>query len=155
MPVAPGCACNRHVRGTSTGRSDPSSTPCASLPSGGSGSGGSDQDGSDQVGGQDSAGKSTAPGAGSPANGKAATCRTDELEITAKDDTIDGDRDGTVAVQLKNRSGRTCTISGYAGVDLKTNAGSLSAERKGPGERCRIAFPARGAAGSTAGYRPL
>jgi hypothetical protein len=34
-------------------------------------------------------------------------------------------------VTLKNISGRDCTISGYAGVDLKTNAGSLSAQRTG------------------------
>lgn len=34
-------------------------------------------------------------------------------------------------MELKNRSGRNCTISGYAGVDLKTNAGSLSAKRTG------------------------
>jgi hypothetical protein len=53
------------------------------------------------------------------------------LEITAKDNTIDGDPDGTVVVELTNHSGRDCTISGYAGVDLKTSAGSLSAKRTG------------------------
>ncbi|WP_430981038.1 DUF4232 domain-containing protein [Streptomyces luteoverticillatus] len=57
--------------------------------------------------------------------------RADDLEITAKDGTIDGDPDGTVVVELKNRGGRSCAISGYAGVDLKTNAGSLSAKRTG------------------------
>ncbi|GAB1329724.1 hypothetical protein ACE1SV_40630 [Streptomyces sennicomposti] len=34
-------------------------------------------------------------------------------------------------MQLTNRGGRSCTISGYAGVDLKTNAGSVSAQRVG------------------------
>lgn len=32
---------------------------------------------------------------------------------------------------LKNRGTRDCTISGYAGVDLKTDSGSLSAQRTG------------------------
>ncbi|MGR6997233.1 DUF4232 domain-containing protein [Yinghuangia aomiensis] len=32
---------------------------------------------------------------------------------------------------MKNTGSRTCAISGYAGVDLKTNAGTLSAVRNG------------------------
>ncbi|MEU6485561.1 DUF4232 domain-containing protein [Streptomyces sp. NPDC046887] len=64
-------------------------------------------------------------------NGKVGKCRTDELEITAQDSTIGGDREGLVAVTLKNGGGRDCSLSAYAGVDLKTNAGSLSAERTG------------------------
>ncbi|MFH8789216.1 DUF4232 domain-containing protein [Streptomyces roseoverticillatus] len=114
-----------------TGQSTPSSASSTSSPGGGSGSGGSDQGGGKDSAGKSSGGKSTAAGTGSNENGKVAKCRTDGLEITAKDNTIDGDPDGTVAVQLKNRGGRNCTISGYAGVDLKTNAGSLSAKRTG------------------------
>ncbi|MBO0654397.1 DUF4232 domain-containing protein [Streptomyces triculaminicus] len=127
-----------------TGKSAPSSASSASSASstgGGSGSGGSGSGGSDQGGGKDSAGKSpagkssggqgTAAGTGSKESGKAGKCRTDELEITAKDRTIDGDSDATVVVELKNRGGHSCAISGYAGVDLKTNAGSLSAKRTG------------------------
>ncbi len=34
-------------------------------------------------------------------------------------------------VELKNSGGRDCVISGYAGVDLKTNAGTVSAKRTG------------------------
>ncbi|MEH6374551.1 DUF4232 domain-containing protein [Streptomyces sp. KLMMK] len=128
------------------GQSAPSSPPSASSSSGGPGTGGSGAGGSDQGGGKDSAGKSTtgkdsagkssggqgtAPGAGSQESGKAAKCRTGELQITATNGTIDGDPDGTVVVELKNGSGRSCAISGYAGVDLKTNAGSLSAKRTG------------------------
>ncbi|MGG2461613.1 DUF4232 domain-containing protein [Streptomyces sp. RGM 3693] len=81
--------------------------------------------------GKGSGGQGTAAGAGSNENGKAGKCRTDELKITATDSTITGDPDGTVAVQLKNTGGRDCAISGYAGVDLKTNAGALSAKRSG------------------------
>ncbi|MFI2612777.1 DUF4232 domain-containing protein [Kitasatospora sp. NPDC018619] len=69
--------------------------------------------------------------AGSPDAGKGGKCRTDDLTITAADRTIDGDARRTVVVELKNHSGHDCTISGYAGVDLTTNAGSLSAGRSG------------------------
>lgn len=115
------------------GQDAPSS---AASSGGGSGSGGSGAAGSDQGGGKGSGGKSsggqgTAAGTGSKESGKAAKCRTDELQITAKDRTIDGDPDGTVVVELKNHGGHSCAISGYAGVDLKTNAGSLSAKRTG------------------------
>ncbi|MEU2222189.1 DUF4232 domain-containing protein [Streptomyces sp. NPDC018347] len=133
--------------GDDTGRSEPSSVSTAASTGGGSGSGGSSSGGSDQGGGKESAGESpggrgtttgtttgtgTGRGSGSGSGGgTAGKCRTDELEITALDSTIDGDPDGTVAVQLKNGGGRDCVLSGYAGVDLKTNAGPLSAKRTG------------------------
>ncbi|MFF2045054.1 DUF4232 domain-containing protein [Kitasatospora sp. NPDC058170] len=74
---------------------------------------------------------STAAPAGSPGAGKTAKCRTADLTITAADRTIDGDGANTVVVELKNHSGKDCTLSGYAGVDLKTSAGTLSAKRSG------------------------
>ncbi|GAA3124375.1 DUF4232 domain-containing protein [Streptomyces rectiviolaceus] len=114
-----------------TGQSDPSSASTASSSGGGSGSGGSDQGGGEDSAGKSSGGQGTAAGTGSNENGKVGKCRTDELEITAMDSTIDGDADGTVAVTLKNGGGRDCAISGYAGVDLKTSQGSLSAKRTG------------------------
>ncbi|MGA5552136.1 DUF4232 domain-containing protein [Streptomyces pseudogriseolus] len=73
----------------------------------------------------------TVAGTGSNEDGKVADCRTDELEVTASDVTIEGDTVGTVAVEFTNGGGRDCTLTGYAGVDLKTGAGSLSAERTG------------------------
>ncbi|MGW1758806.1 DUF4232 domain-containing protein [Streptomyces mirabilis] len=123
-----------------TGQSAPSSGATASSSGGASDSGRSDQGGAKDSAGTSSAtnsgatssgGTGTAAGTGSNANAKVGKCRTDELDITAKDNTIDGDPDGTVVVELTNHSGRDCTISGYAGVDLKTNAGSLSAKRTG------------------------
>ncbi|MFH8764438.1 DUF4232 domain-containing protein [Streptomyces althioticus] len=66
-----------------------------------------------------------------PAATATADCRTDELEVTASDVTIEGDTVGTVAVEFANGGDRDCTLTGYAGVDLKTNAGSLAAERTG------------------------
>ncbi|MFD5655739.1 DUF4232 domain-containing protein [Streptomyces sp. NPDC127039] len=68
---------------------------------------------------------------GAGEDGKAAKCSTDELEITAIDATVGGDAEGTVAVDLKNGGGRDCSMAGYAGVDLKTNYGTVSAERTG------------------------
>ncbi|MET8956106.1 DUF4232 domain-containing protein [Streptomyces sp. NPDC004533] len=125
-----------------TGRNDPSSGSTASSSGGGSGSGSSDQGGANDsagkgsggqgtVAGKSSGGQGTAAGTGSNGNGKFGRCHTDELQITATDNTIGGDPDGTVTVQLKNHSGRACSISGYAGVDLKTSSGSLSAKRTG------------------------
>ncbi|MER5799719.1 MULTISPECIES: DUF4232 domain-containing protein [Streptomyces] len=126
-------ACQNDNAGT--GQSDPSSPSSASSSGGGSDSGSSDQGGAKNSAGTssttNSGGTGTAAGTGSNANAKVGKCRTDELEITAKDNTIDGDPDGTVVVTLTNHSGRDCTISGYAGVDLKTSAGSLSAKRTG------------------------
>ena len=129
---------------TSTGKSDPSSAPTASPASnvsssgGGSDSGSSSQGGAKATTGTSSGGSSsggtgtgTAAGTGSDANAKAGRCRTDELEVTATDNTIDGDANRTVVVEFKNGGGRDCTISGYAGVDLKTNAGTVSAKRTG------------------------
>ncbi|MFE2918105.1 DUF4232 domain-containing protein [Kitasatospora indigofera] len=73
----------------------------------------------------------TAAPAGSGADGKGAKCRTADLTITAADRTISGDAENTVVVELKNHSGKDCTLSGYAGIDLKTSAGTLSAKRSG------------------------
>ncbi|WKD36757.1 DUF4232 domain-containing protein [Streptomyces xanthophaeus] len=115
-------------------RSTPSASTTASAPSGAASpsGGGSDQGGGKPSQGTGSDGKGTAgAGTGSDASGKVGKCRTDELAITAAERTIGGDENGTVAVTLKNRGTRDCTISGYAGVDLKTDSGSLSAQRTG------------------------
>lgn len=104
---------------------DESSAASASSSGDGSGTGGSQQDG-----GKDSAGDDSA-GSGSGANAEVGKCRTDELEVTATDTTIEGDADGSVAVTFKNGGGHDCALSGYAGVDLKTSEGDLSAKRSG------------------------
>ncbi|MFF9603584.1 DUF4232 domain-containing protein [Streptomyces sp. NPDC014684] len=135
-------ACQNDDGGT-TGQSDPSAASTASSADGGkgadsgSGQGGGAQN-SDSAGkgsaGENASAQGTAASSGSGAaggTGKAAGCRTDELEITAVDNTIDGDPDRTVAVTMKNHGGHDCTISGYAGVDLKLKEGSLSAKRTG------------------------
>ncbi|MES9509062.1 DUF4232 domain-containing protein [Streptomyces sp. NPDC000609] len=113
------------------GQVAPSSASSASSASGGSGSGGSAaQDGGKDSAGQGTGGQGTSAGNGSEANSKVGKCRTDDLDITATDSTIGGDTEGTVAVEFKN-GGPDCVLSGYAGIDLKTGAGSISAERTG------------------------
>ncbi|GGS33015.1 hypothetical protein Snoj_33020 [Streptomyces nojiriensis] len=124
-------ACQNGADGAA--QSTPSASSTASAPSTASPSGGgSDQGGGKPPQGTGSGGKGTAgAGTGSDASGKVGKCRTDELAITAAERTIGGDTDGTVAVTLKNSGARDCTISGYAGIDLKTDSGSLSAQRTG------------------------
>ncbi|WP_042381127.1 DUF4232 domain-containing protein [Streptacidiphilus melanogenes] len=114
----------------STAQGQPSSAPSvstASAPAGGSVAGTSGQSGGTASGGA----QGTAAGTGSTQKSKVAECRTDELGITAVDRTIGGDSGGTVVVELKNRGGKDCVIAGYAGVDLQTSAGALSAQRSG------------------------
>ncbi|MFF3426064.1 DUF4232 domain-containing protein [Streptomyces sp. NPDC002602] len=130
-------ACQNGDDGAAQGSPSSASTatPAASTPpssGGGSSSGGSDQGGGKSSAGTGSNGKGTAAGAGTGSDkGKTDKCRTGDLEITAIDGTVGGDTEGTVAVQLKNRGGKDCTLSEYAGVDVKTASGSLSAKRTG------------------------
>ncbi|MEV8289463.1 DUF4232 domain-containing protein [Streptomyces niveus] len=106
-----------------TGQGDPS-TASTTSPSGGSGSDSSN--GSEKAGGQQDAGSESGSGGGG-----AEKCRTDDLDISATDGTISGDTEGTVVVEFKNLGGKDCVLAAYAGVDLKTGSGSLSAERTG------------------------
>ncbi|MGW4381000.1 DUF4232 domain-containing protein [Kitasatospora sp. NPDC004531] len=106
-----------------TGASAPAASTGASAPAASTGA-----SAAPVKGGTPSATASTGAGA---ASGKTAKCRTADLTITAADRTIGGDGANTVVVELKNHSGKDCTLAGYAGVDLKTSAGTLSAQRSG------------------------
>ncbi|MET9618997.1 DUF4232 domain-containing protein [Kitasatospora indigofera] len=120
-------ACQDGETGTAQGAPTAAPTvPTGASPSGGPASGGPASSGP----GKGSTPPTAAP-AGSTADGKSTKCRTADLTITAADRTISGDADNTVVVELKNHSGKDCTLSGYAGVDLKTSAGTLSAKRSG------------------------
>ncbi|WP_320783429.1 DUF4232 domain-containing protein [Streptomyces sp. CRN 30] len=105
-----------------------SASAAASAPSGDSASASPEQGGSAQAEGTGSTGSGS--GTDTEAAGSGA-CRTDELEVTAADTTITGDEQGSAAVTFANGGGHDCTLSGYAGVDLKTSEGQLSAERSG------------------------
>lgn len=123
-------------------KDDSSSTATESSSDGGSGTAGGSDGGSDGgsgtaggsgSGGSDEAGgENTDSSSGSQEGGvTTGKCRTDALEFKVVDTYVDGDSIGSVAVELKNSGGDVCTVSGFAGVDLKTNAGSMSAKRKG------------------------
>ncbi|MFF3129967.1 DUF4232 domain-containing protein [Streptomyces sp. NPDC057908] len=117
-----------------------SSSSASTGGNGGSGSGESDQGSSGSskgsgTGNSSSGGNSKESGNGGTAAGTGSNkqsvgiCRSDELEISAADNTTDKE-EGVVTVQFKNGGGRDCTISGFAGVDLKTASGdTMSAER--------------------------
>ncbi|MER5989257.1 DUF4232 domain-containing protein, partial [Streptomyces sp. NPDC001787] len=79
-----------------TGQSAPSSA------SNGSSAGGSDQDGAKDTAGRSSSGKGAAVGTGSNVSSKVGKCRTDELEVTASDQSISDESEGTVVVEFKN-----------------------------------------------------
>ncbi|MER6994335.1 DUF4232 domain-containing protein [Streptomyces sp. NPDC000410] len=147
-------ACNGDViKGAApAGSSSSASTGASSSP----GSGGADQGSTDSSNGSgngngksnsggNGGGEGTAAGTGSGSGSGSGSgeqsvgiCRGDELEVTAVDNTTDKEV-GVVTVQLKNGGGRDCTISGFAGVDLKTAAGdTLSVERDGDGTRSDV-----------------
>jgi hypothetical protein len=117
----------------------PPPTGTAGNPSAANTSSGKDSSGKDSAG-KSSGGQGSAAGAGAAAAGSSGAgaagndtigkCRTADLKITANDTTIDGDPDASVAVTLHN-IGHNCTMSGFAGVDLETNQGPLSATRIG------------------------
>ncbi|MFC8128198.1 DUF4232 domain-containing protein [Streptomyces sp. NPDC057302] len=112
-------ACN----GDDTGVADSKTTaPATSADKGGEGTSGGD--GSTQ-------GTAAGTGDNDTANGKTGICRTDELEVSATDNTTDK-TEGIVTVVFKNGGGRDCTVKGYAGVDLTASTGdTLSVDRNG------------------------
>ncbi|MFF1376362.1 DUF4232 domain-containing protein [Streptomyces sp. NPDC058308] len=121
-------ACN----GDDSGSTDAAPAGSSSGQPNGSGSGGSGS-GSSSKGeeGSDAGGTGTAAGTGSNKGGKIGICRSDELEVTAVDNSTDK-TEGVVTVQFKNGGGRDCAINGYAGVDLKSATGeTISVDRNG------------------------
>ncbi|WYB33343.1 DUF4232 domain-containing protein [Streptomyces sp. SM1P] len=62
--------------------------------------------------------------------GKIERCHTDDLTIKASDATIGDDPTKAVAVELRNTSDRSCSIKGFAGVNLLTSEGAIPATRR-------------------------
>ncbi|MFD3974203.1 DUF4232 domain-containing protein [Streptomyces cyaneofuscatus] len=112
-----------------TSSSSPSSTPAeeqtesapSEQPEGESSGAGTPEETPDQgSAGQESGGTGTTP----------ERCHTDDLKITATAATISGDDTETVAVELMNKSGRACSIKGFAGVNLLSSEGAIPATRR-------------------------
>ncbi|WAL96375.1 DUF4232 domain-containing protein [Streptomyces sp. Je 1-369] len=132
-------ACNGDdTGGTGAGSADSASSATTGGGDGGGGAGKSGGSDSGQGTGADTdtgtgtgTGSGSGSGSGSDTSGKAGICRSDELEVSAVDNSTDK-TEGVVTVQFKNGGGRACTINGYAGVDLKTATGdTLSVNRNG------------------------
>ncbi|MFJ4697280.1 Protein of unknown function [Streptomyces sp. TverLS-915] len=98
----------------STGSGDSSSSAGSGSSSGSSGS-------------SDSAGSSGSSGGG--ASAETGKCLTSNLKISASDATIGDDDPATVAITFENTGSASCSLNAYAGADLSTNSGSISAER--------------------------
>ncbi|MFE1048189.1 DUF4232 domain-containing protein [Streptomyces olivaceus] len=119
--------------GQSTGSSNSSASSNDGKDTAGKDTGGKSADGENTaVGGGGSDGASDGgSGKGSGKDSQTAKCLTDHLETTAADGTVGGDQEETVVVGFKNAGAKDCLLTGYAGVDLKTNYGRVSAERTG------------------------
>lgn len=137
-------ACNNGDDGSDTAGPRPEPAASASADSGqdgGSGSGSSGKGSGSAGSGSGSSGngsEGTAAGTGSNENGEVGICRSDELEVTAADNTTDKE-EGIVTVAFKNGGGRDCAINGYAGVDLRTADGdTMSVDRNGEQARREI-----------------
>ncbi|MEU4202916.1 DUF4232 domain-containing protein [Streptomyces sp. NPDC045470] len=84
-------------------------------------------------------GASSRAGSGNGAakgGGKGKFCRTNELTMEAVDSSPDQET-GDVTVQMTNKGGRTCSVTGFAGVDLKDADGTSAPVHRG-GEQPRI-----------------
>lgn len=127
-----------------------------------SGSGGSSGAGTSTGG---STGSNDSSGTGGSNSSKTPICTASTLRVTAVDNSAGADNKdtGIVTVQLFNKGGQNCRVSGFPGVDLKTNAGSMSIPRNSekpypatlkPGESAafNIQFPVNNSGGS--GIRP-
>ncbi|MFD7663122.1 DUF4232 domain-containing protein [Streptomyces sp. NPDC059788] len=123
-----------------------------SAESGGAGSSAGTQDsGTQPDSAKSGSGNGTSPragsGGGAPSHagsgngaakggGKSKFCRTNELMMQAADSSPD-QKTGDVTVQMTNKGGRTCSVTGFAGVDLKDADGTSAPVHRG-GEQPRI-----------------
>ncbi|TXS31475.1 DUF4232 domain-containing protein [Streptomyces sp. adm13(2018)] len=62
--------------------------------------------------------------------GKTERCHTDDLTIKASDATVGDDPTKAVAVELRNTSDRSCSIRGFAGVNLLSSERAIPAKRR-------------------------
>ncbi|MEU6443082.1 DUF4232 domain-containing protein [Streptomyces sp. NPDC047046] len=108
--------------------SAPASEPDSAQPSASTGGDSSATSGSTGSSGSGSSG-SSAGSSGGGTSAKTGKCTTAGLKISASDATIGDDDPASVAVTFQNSGSAPCSLNAYAGVDLSTNAGSLSAER--------------------------
>ncbi|MBL1097678.1 DUF4232 domain-containing protein [Streptomyces coffeae] len=117
----------------------------ASKPAAGAGSAGSSAGAQGTDGQPDNAKSGSADGASPRADsgngaakggGKSKFCRTNDLTMEAVDSSPD-QKVGEVTVQMTNKGAKTCSATGFAGVDLKDIDGTSAPVHRG-GEQPRI-----------------
>ncbi|MCP9210447.1 DUF4232 domain-containing protein [Streptomyces cucumeris] len=110
---------------------DTASKPTAGASSADSSAGAQGSDAQpDNANGSDSGGGSANGG------GKGKFCRADDLMMEAVDSSPD-EKVGEVTVQMTNKGAKTCSATGFAGVDLKDIDGTSAPVHRG-GEQPRI-----------------
>ncbi|MEU8825793.1 DUF4232 domain-containing protein [Streptomyces sp. NPDC048636] len=109
---------------------DTASKPAAGASSAGSSAGAQGSDG------QPDNAKSGSGNGASKGGGKGKFCRTDDLMMEAVDSSPD-QQTGEVTVQMTNKGAKTCSATGFAGVDLKDGDGTSAPVHRG-GEQPRI-----------------
>ncbi|MFI9226747.1 DUF4232 domain-containing protein [Streptomyces rimosus] len=87
-------------------------------------------------GGPSRAGSGSAAGKSAVGGGRCKFCRTNELAMGAVNGSPD-QKTGDVTVRMTNKSTRTCSVTGFAGVDLKDIDGTSVPVHRG-GEQPRI-----------------
>ncbi|MEV5277634.1 DUF4232 domain-containing protein [Streptomyces sp. NPDC051994] len=110
------------------GPSSSSSSSSGGESSSGSGSGsGGSQTGKAKPGSGGNSSSSAGAGNGS---GKSKFCRTSDLTIEAADSSPDK-KTGDITVQMTNKGASTCSVTGFAGVDLKDADGTSAPVQRG------------------------
>jgi hypothetical protein len=104
---------------SSTGSSSLSSSSSdgGSKSEGSSGSGGSEASNAKAGSGEDTEAEAAANGA-TKTGGKVTFCKTEDLAIDARDAAPDKDS-GRIDITMINRGSTTCSVTGFAGVDIK------------------------------------
>ncbi|MFI0730591.1 DUF4232 domain-containing protein [Streptomyces sp. NPDC021225] len=124
-------ACNGDAKSAGPAETAPAGSSSSSGSSGGAqGSDTKDKGGSEAGGGQD------ATDGAAKGGGKSKFCRTSDLIMEAVDSSPD-EKVGEVTVQMTNKGAKTCSATGFAGVDLKDIDGTSAPVDRG-GEQPRI-----------------
>jgi hypothetical protein len=163
VAVAAGSALTACNPDDSSNASSSATASSSASDQGGSGSSGSAGSGTNGGAGAVPTGSGSGSGAGAGA-GAGNQCRTADLAFS----TSHGMGEGQLVINLKNQSQKTCTMQGYAGVDLKALKlkSSVSAKRTGsrtplvtlkPGDQTDflLSYPVNNTGGSGVTYDQL
>ncbi|MFD8382306.1 DUF4232 domain-containing protein [Streptomyces sp. NPDC059679] len=123
-------ACNNDTKAEGQDKASAGSSGSSGSSGGAQGSDAKGKEGSEAGGGQD------ATDGAAKGGGKSKFCRTSDLIMEAVDSSPD-QKVGEVTVQMTNKGAKTCSATGFAGVDLKDTDGTSAPVQRG-GEQPRI-----------------